>query len=152
MGGSGWIMGAGQSGIDDMTCWLVKSEPGDWSWQDQQAVASEPWTGVRNHQAQKYMRAMAVGDRVFFYHSGKVPQIVGICTVSRGAYADPDDPTGKFILVDLTAKEALLPPISLSRIKSTPALVHLPLVRQPRLSVMPIDDASWSLILSLSTQ
>ncbi|WP_417451987.1 EVE domain-containing protein [Kordiimonas sp.] len=129
-----------------MAYWLVKSEPHDWSWQDQLDVDKEPWTGVKNYQAQANMRKMAMGDEVFFYHSGKDREIVGICTVATGPYDDPDDPKGKFCLVDLRAKAPLPKPVSLADIKADERLRSLALVRQSRLSVMPIDADSWQLI------
>ncbi|MFC4346895.1 EVE domain-containing protein [Kordiimonas lipolytica] len=133
-----------------MAFWLVKSEPEDWSWQDQCGVESEPWTGVRNHQAQNNMRAMAEGDLVLFYHSGKAREIVGLCEVAKGPYPDPDDPNGKFCLVDLRAKAKAKTPISLANIKAIPDLSHLALVRQPRLSVMPIDPEAWKVLTKLA--
>ena len=129
-----------------MAYWLVKSEPEDWSWDDQCGVESEAWTGVKNYQAQANMRKMALGDEVFFYHSGKAREIVGICTVAKGPYDDPDDEKGKFCLVDLKAKEPVPKPVSLADIKGDERLHGLALVRQSRLSVMPIDEPSWQLI------
>jgi len=134
-----------------MAYWLVKSEPGDWSWQQQQSVAQEPWDGVRNFQAQKNMRAMTVGDLVYFYHSGKAREIVGICSVARGPYADPDDDSGRFCLVDLKAEENAATPVTLAAIKARKSLAHLALVRQSRLSVMPIDANAWQEIYTLGT-
>ena len=129
-----------------MAYWLVKSEPEDWSWDDQCGVDKEPWTGVKNYQAQANMRIMQEGDEVFFYHSGKAREIVGICTVATGPYDDPSDEKGKFCLVDLKAKGPLPKPVSLADIKADERLHHLALVRQSRLSVMPIDAESWQLI------
>ncbi|WP_262692617.1 EVE domain-containing protein [Kordiimonas aestuarii] len=129
-----------------MAYWLVKSEPHDWSWDDQLGVDTEPWTGVKNYQAQANMRKMAEGDEVFFYHSGKDREIVGICTVATGPYDDPDDEKGKFCLVDLKAERPLSSPVSLADVKADERLHHLALVRQSRLSVMPIDADSWALI------
>ncbi|SDD23099.1 EVE domain-containing protein [Kordiimonas lacus] len=133
-----------------MAYWLVKSEPEDWSWQDQCGVESEPWTGVRNHQAQNNMRKMTVGDEVLFYHSGKAREIVGLCEVVKGPYPDPDDEKGKFCLVDLKAKEAVKTPVTLAEIKALPELSHLALVRQARLSVMPIDKGAWQILKGLT--
>lgn len=133
-----------------MAYWLVKSEPGDWSWDNQLAVESEPWDGVRNFQAQKNMRAMKNGDKVFFYHSGKAKEIVGICEVVREEYPDPEDETNRFCLVDLKAIQSLTP-VSLASIKSEAKLCDLALVRQPRLSVMPIDEEAWHIILNITT-
>lgn len=123
-----------------MAYWLVKSEPNDWSWLDQCGVEKEPWTGVRNFQAQKNMRAMSVGDNVFFYHSGSERRIVGLCRVAVGPYPDPNDETGRFCLVDLSAVCDAPNPVLLADIKANPALADIALVRQSRLSVMPIDN------------
>jgi len=133
-----------------MAHWLVKSEAGDWSWDDQLGVESEPWTGVRNFQAQKNMRSMEEGDDVLFYHSGNERRIVGLCTVARGPYPDPDDETGRFCLVDLKAVATAGTPVSLKDIKARDDLAHLALVRQARLSVMPIDDAAYQALAALA--
>ncbi|MCK0070324.1 EVE domain-containing protein [Kordiimonas laminariae] len=127
-----------------MAYWLVKSEPGDWSWEDQLSVPQEPWDGVRNFQAQKNMKAMEEGDLVFFYHSGKSREIVGLCSVARGPYPDPDDEKGRFCLVDLKAEKSAKTPLNLTEIKSRESLAHIALVRQSRLSVMAIDDKAWA--------
>lgn len=133
-----------------MGYWLVKSEPEEWSWADQQSVEAEPWTGVRNHQAQKNMRAMQQGDLVLFYHSGKAREIVGLCTVSKTAYPDPTADKGNWCLVDISADQQLPQPVSLQTIKADPRFADLALVRQPRLSVMPIDAASFQAIMGLA--
>jgi len=132
-----------------MAHWLVKSEPSDWSWQDQLTVDSEPWDGVRNFQAQKNMRAMTEGDQVFFYHSGKSREIVGTCSVVRGPYPDPDDESGRFCLVDIKAEKTAAIPVSLAIIKADKRLAHIALVRQSRLSVMPIDDDVWHILFAM---
>lgn len=126
-----------------MAYWLLKSEPEDWSWAQQQAVPTEPWDGVRNHQAANNMRAMAEGDLAFFYHSGKSREIVGIVRIARAAYPDPSDATGKFVLVDVAADKALPKPVSLKDIKADPDFADLALVRQARLSVVPVSEAHW---------
>lgn len=118
--------------------WLVKSEPDDWSMEDQVRVGVEPWDGVRNAQAQKNMRSMIVGDPVLFYHSGKAREIVGLCRVHRAEYPDPDDTTGRYCLVDLHAVQTAPTPVSLAEVKADPRFAEIALVRQPRLSVMPI--------------
>ncbi len=127
-----------------MAYWLVKSEPGDWSWEDQLSVPQEPWDGVRNFQAQKNMKAMEEGDLVFFYHSGKSREIVGLCSVARGPYPDPDGEKGRFCLVDLKAEKSAKTPLNLTEIKLRESLAHIALVRQSRLSVMAIDDKAWA--------
>lgn len=124
-----------------MQYWLLKSEPSTWSWAQQTKVKSEPWDGVRNYQAQNNMKAMKVGDQAFFYHSVNEKQIVGIVEICKAFYPDPSDP--KWGLVDVKALKALPKTVTLEMIKSTPHLQHLALVRQARLSVMPIDEPSW---------
>ena len=132
-----------------MAHWLVKSEPAAWSWDDQMGVEAEPWTGVRNHQAAKYLRAMRLGDTAFFYHSVTGKQVVGIVQVVREAYADPTDPSGRWVVVDFKAVRSVPKPLSLADIKADPRLAELPLIRQSRLSVMPIDAESWQLMCGL---
>jgi len=132
-----------------MAYWLLKSEPETWSWENQTETGNEPWDGVRNFQAQKNMRAMKVGDKCFFYHSGKSRQIVGIVEVIKGPYPDPDDETGRFCLVDVAAKKPVPVPVSLADIKADERLSELALVRQSRLSVVPIDEDSWQIICAM---
>ena len=126
-----------------MAYWLVKSEPGTWSWDDQVKAKRTHWDGVRNHQAANNLKAMAKGDRALFYHSGKDRQIVGIVEIVKTYYPDPSDESGRFGMVDVKTVAALPQPVSLADIKADDKLNHLALVRQSRLSVMPIDDASW---------
>ncbi len=128
--------------------WLVKSEPHDWSMADQMAKGVEPWDGVRNAQAQKNMRTMALGDPVLFYHSGGERQIVGLCEVARTAYPDPEDP--KYCLVDIKALSTAPTPVSLKAVKADGRFDHLALVRQPRLSVMPVDAEAMSDLMGLA--
>jgi predicted RNA-binding protein with PUA-like domain len=132
-----------------MAYWLVKSEPGTWSWEDQKRAMHEPWNGVRNYQATNNMKAMKVGDLAYFYHSGMERQIVGIVKIVREYYPDPTDTTGRFGMVDVECVESLKHPVSLAVVKEDPSLVHLALVRQSRLSVMPIDERAWQIIYTL---
>jgi predicted RNA-binding protein with PUA-like domain len=129
-----------------MAYWLMKSEPGTWSWDDQVRDRVAEWDGVRNHQASNNLKAMRVGDRAFFYHSVNEKRIVGIVEVVREYYPDPSDPSGKFGMVDVKALEPLPRPVGLKDIKADPVLQELPLIRQSRLSVMPIDADSWQRI------
>jgi predicted RNA-binding protein with PUA-like domain len=129
-----------------MAYWLMKSEPGTWSWDDQVRDRVAEWDGVRNHQASNNLKAMRVGDRAFFYHSVNEKRIVGIVEVVREYYPDPSDPSGKFGMVDVKALEPLPRPVGLKDIKADPVLQDLPLIRQSRLSVMPIDADSWQRI------
>jgi len=135
-----------------MRYWLVKSEPEEWSWDDQVAKgeAGEGWTGVRNHQAAANLKAMQIGDQAFFYHSGKERAVVGIAEVVGTWQPDPTDRDGKFGMVVLRALEALPRPVTLADIKADPALADLPLIRQSRLSVMPIPDDGWRHILAMA--
>ena len=131
-----------------MNYWLVKSEPGAWSWEDQVAAGDKgaEWDGVRNHQANNNMKAMKMGDRVFFYHSVKERRVVGVCAVVKEWYPDPTSKDPAFGMVDLRAVDAMPEPVTLEQIKAEPALSDLALIRQSRLSVMPIDPNSWQLI------
>ncbi|TAN55481.1 MAG: EVE domain-containing protein [Rhodospirillales bacterium] len=132
-----------------MNFWLLKSEPETWSWDDQQSKGVEPWTGVRNHQATNHLKAMRQGDRAFFYHSGAERQIVGIVEVVREAYPDPTGETGRWVCVDVKALCPLPHPVTLAAIKAEPRLAGIALVRQSRLSVMPIDVPSWNLLTKM---
>jgi predicted RNA-binding protein with PUA-like domain len=129
-----------------MPYWLMKSEPGTWSWDDQVRDGTAEWDGVRNHQASNNLKAMRVGDRAFFYHSVNEKRIVGIVEVVREYYPDPSDASGRFGMVDVKAVEPLPRPVALKDIKADLRLAELPLLRQSRLSVMPIDEASWRII------
>lgn len=130
--------------------WLIKTEPSTWSWQDQVTQETTHWDGVRNYQASNNLKAMKVGDLCFFYHSVKERQIVGIVEVIKTYYPDPTDPTGRFGMVDVKMLKPLPHPVSLDQIKAEPRLQDLKLVRQSRLSVMPIDPESWALICKMA--
>jgi predicted RNA-binding protein with PUA-like domain len=132
-----------------MNYWLVKSEPGAWSWDNHVKKKVEPWNGVRNYQACNNMKAMKKGDRAFFYHSVNEKRIVGILEVVKEYYPDPTDTSGRFGMVDFKALKPLKTPVTLWQVKDDPRLEHLALVRQSRLSVMPIDAASWKIICGL---
>jgi predicted RNA-binding protein with PUA-like domain len=132
-----------------MAHWLMKSEPGAWSWDDQVRVGVEPWDGVRNHQAANNLKAMRVGDTAFFYHSVNEKRIVGIVRVVREYYPDPSDPAGRFGMVDVEAVRPVPNPVTLAAIKADPRLSDLPLIRQSRLSVMPIPDDAWALLCAM---
>ena len=132
-----------------MKYWLLKSEPGTWSWEDQVKAGSTFWDGVRNAQASNNLKAMRKGDRAFFYHSGEERRIVGIVEVVKEYYPDPNDESGRFGMVDVKAVAALKAPVTLEQIKADPALGHLALVRQLRLSVVPVDEAAWKRICTM---
>ena len=123
--------------------WLVKSEPDAFSWDQLVANGVEPWTGVRNHAARNHLKAMRLGDRAFFYHSSVGKQIVGVVEVAREAYPDPTAATGEWVCVDMRAVGPMPRPVSLATIKADPAFADLPLVRQGRLSVLPVSAAHW---------
>jgi predicted RNA-binding protein with PUA-like domain len=129
-----------------MAHWLVKSEPHSWSWEQQVAAGTTHWDGVRNHQAVNNLKAMRTGDRALFYHSGEAREIVGVVEVVREYYVDPSHPAGRFGMVDVKAVGPFVQPVRLAAIKADPRLQHLALVRQSRLSVMPIDDESWAIL------
>ena len=134
-----------------MAWFLVKSEPSVWSWDQMKAAGKKGthWNGVRNHQAAIHLKAMAIGDTCFFYHSNEERQIVGIVEVIKTAYPDPSDETGRFVMVDVRALKAVPKPVTLAAIKAEPELADLSLVRQSRLSVMAIDDASAQILLKM---
>ncbi len=129
-----------------MAYWLVKSEPGTWSWDAHVKVGLDVWTGVRNHQAKAHLVAMRPGDKVLFYHSGEQKAVVGVSEVAHAAHPDATDPTGKFVAVDLKAVSPLKRPVSLTEIKARPELANMVLVRNSRLSVQPVTPAEWALI------
>ena len=132
-----------------MAYWLVKSEPDAFSWDQQVAHGIEPWTGVRNHAAKLNLKAMRVGDRAFFYHSNIGKEIVGVVEVAREAYPDPTAEGGDWVCVDMRAVGPMPAPVTLARIKADPALEGFLLIRQSRLSVVPVSDAHWAHICGL---
>ena len=132
-----------------MKYWLMKSEPGSWSWDDQVNKGVEGWDGVRNHQASNNMKAMKLGDRAFFYHSVKEKSIVGIVEVVKEYHPDPTDASGRFGMVAVKAVQPVPNPVSLADIKADPRLSELPLLKQSRLSVLPIDAKSWKIICAM---
>lgn len=133
-----------------MKYWLVKTEPGTWSWTDQKKQNVTHWDGVRNYQAANNLKAMQVGDQCFFYHSVSEKCIVGIVEVVRTAYPDPTDETGRFVMVDVKYLKELIKPVSLESIKNDSRLSNIALVKQSRLSVMPISADEWKVILEHS--
>lgn len=132
-----------------MKYWLIKTEPGCWSWQMQTDQGYTDWDGVRNYQASNNLKAMAIGDLAFFYHSIQEKRIVGIVRVSGPYVPDPTDETGRFGMVRVDTVAPLQVPVTLAQIKDDPRLCDLPLVRQSRLSVMPIPQSAWDVICSL---
>lgn len=133
-----------------MQYWLFKSEPGAWSWDDQVRKGTEHWDGVRNHQASNNMKAMKVGDRGFFYHSGEERAIVGVVEVVREYYPDHTDKSGRFGMVDVKTVMPVKTKVTLAQIKAEAKLADLALVRQSRLSVVPVSPAHWKLICRMA--
>jgi predicted RNA-binding protein with PUA-like domain len=131
-----------------MSYWLVKSEPGSWSWEQQVKAGPKgtAWTGVRNHTAKLNLMKMKTGDRAFFYHSGEGKEIVGVVEIVREHYPDPTDETKKFVAVDLKAVAPVPKPVTLAAIKAEPRLAEMTLIKQSRLSVPPVAAAEWKLI------
>ena len=132
-----------------MAYWLVKSEPGTWSWEQHAKAGADAWTGVRNHQAKQHLQAMRPGDKVFYYHSGDEKAVVGISEVARPAYPDPTDASGAFVCVDLKAIEPLKRPVTLAEIKADKALADMVLVKNSRLSVQPVTPDQWAKVCAL---
>lgn len=132
--------------------WLMKTEPADYSWERLVADGKTEWDGVRNHQAAANMRAMKKGDKVFFYRSLKAPAVVGIMEITREAFPDPDpnNTDGKWVRVEVAPVEPLPAEVSLKAIKADARLNDLALVRQSRLSVMPVSEAHWQLICQMA--
>ena len=135
-----------------MTHWLLKTEPDVFSWDDQvkRGAKGEPWTGVRNFTARRNLAAMKKGERGFFYHTGDERRVVGVVEVIREAYPDPTDETRKFVAVDVKAVAPLPKPVTLADIKAAARLADMLLVRQSRLSVMPVTDPEWRIICQMA--
>ena len=133
-----------------MAHWLIKSEPSAYSWDQFVKDKRTSWTGVRNAQAAINLKAMKVGDRCFFYHSGEGKEIVGIAEVVKAAYPDPTDKDGKAVTVDVKAVEPVKHPVTLAVIKADPKFKEMKLVRQSRLSVSPVSDEHWKLLTKMS--
>ena len=135
-----------------MKYWLLKSEPYVWSIYQQKKAGprGSDWDGVRNYQAANNLKKMSIGDLCFFYHSNIGKEIVGTVEVIKEAFLDPTDKENKFVAVKVRYKSSLNIPISLNDIKNNILLRNLPLIKQSRLSVMPIDTKSWKIILKMS--
>ena len=133
-----------------MKYWLVKSEPTTYSWERFIEEGGTCWDGVRNFQARTYLTVMEKGDRVLFYHSVVGREVVGIAAVRREAYADPTTDDERWVAVDLEPVETLARPVSLDQIKATPSLADITLLRQSRLSVMPLSTAAYRAIVGMS--
>lgn len=133
-----------------MNYWLVKQEPADYSWTDFLKDGKTAWTGVRNFQARNSLRAMKSGDLVFFYHSGEEKSVVGVASVAGEFYPDPTAGEGDWSAVDLIPVKPLARVVALSRIKADKILKEMALVKQSRLSVMPLTGAQFNRLLALA--
>ena len=134
-----------------MKYWLLKSEPNVWSLEQQikAGIKGITWDGVRNYQAANNLKAMRIGDLCFFYHSNIGKEIVGVVKVIKEAFLDKTDKKKRFVAVQVRFVEKFKSPISLEKIKKNNAISHLPLIKQSRLSVMPIDYKSWKIICKM---
>ncbi len=134
-----------------MQYWLLKSEPNSWSWNQQVKEGPSMWDGVRNYQARNNLKKMKKGDLCFFYHSVTEKNIVGIVEVVKEYYPDPTDKTDRFVVVDVKAIKKLKNPVSLNQIKDHEKLQKIALIKQSRLSVMPLKKIEWNIINKLSS-
>ena len=134
-----------------MNFWLLKTEPEQWSWKNQIELGSKGavWDGVRNYQARNNLKKMKFGDQFFFYHTGKEKKIVGVGKVMKEFFPDKRDKTGKFGSIMVRSYKSFKTPIALNDIKNNRLLGHLALLKQSRLSVMPIDSKSWKVICKM---
>jgi predicted RNA-binding protein with PUA-like domain len=132
--------------------WLMKEEPANYSFDDLVRDGKTSWTGVKNALAQRHLRAIGKGDRIFFYHTGDQKAVVGIARAAGAPYPDPADRTGKLYAVDVAPVKKLPAPVTLAAIKADRTLASFPLVRLPRLSVMPVSDAEWERIVGMASQ
>ena len=133
-----------------MNHWLLKSEPSAYSWDDLLRDGGTAWSGVRNHQAAQNLKAMKKGDRAFLYHSNEDLAIMGVVEIAKEAYPDPSDPTGRFVMVDVKPLQPVKAPVTLAAIKATAKLRGLALVRQSRLSVVPVSSAEWAVLATMA--
>ncbi|MEH0157134.1 EVE domain-containing protein [Limibacter armeniacum] len=134
-----------------MNYWLVKTEPETYGWDDLNKLGQDMWDGVRNYQARNHLNEMKQGDLVLFYHSGKAREVVGIAEVVRESYPDPTTDDNRWVVVDIIPKEALKKSVPLKLIKETDMLQNMKLIKQSRLSVMPVEKEEFDKILELST-
>jgi predicted RNA-binding protein with PUA-like domain len=132
-----------------MAHWLMKSEPGSYSWQDLVRDGGTEWDGVRNPAARLHLKAMKAGDEAFFYHSGDERAVVGVMRIARAAQPDPKDPN--WVSVRVEPVRPVDPPVTLKAIKAEPKLAAIELIRQSRLSVSPVRDEEWAAVLALAS-
>ena len=151
----GWIRSVSRrsahAGLESLVMnWLFKEEPTNYSYDDLARDGKTSWTGVRNPVAQRNLRGVKKGDKIFFYHTGDEKSVVGICRAAGDAYADPADKTGKLFAVDVEPVKKLKSPVTLAAIKADKRFASFPLTRQPRLSVMPVPPEEWEIIVGMS--
>jgi predicted RNA-binding protein with PUA-like domain len=130
--------------------WLFKEEPGNYSYDDLARDGKTSWTGVKNPLAQKHLRSVRKGDRIFFYHTGDQKAVVGIAKAAADAYPDPADKSGRLYAVDVAPVRKLKQPATLSAVKADKYFATFPLTRMPRLSVMPVTDEQWDRIVAMT--
>ena len=130
--------------------WLFKEEPSNYNYDALVRDGKTSWTGVRNPVAQRNLRSVKKGDKIFFYHTGDEKSVVGICRAVADAYPDPADKTGKLYAVDVAPVKKLKTPVTLASVKADPRFADFPLTRVPRLSVMPVPEKEWEWILKMS--
>lgn len=130
--------------------WLFKEEPSNYSYDDLVRDGSTSWTGVRNPLAQKHLRSVAKGDRIFFYHTGAEKAVIGIAKAAAAAYPDPADQAGKLYAVDVLPVRKLKQPVTLAAVKADKSFASFALTRVPRLSVMPVTDDEWDRLEAMS--
>lgn len=133
-----------------MAYWLIKSEPAKYGWADLARDGRTNWDGVRSNQAALYLKAMAAGDLALFYESVTGLAVAGIAKVTRTAFPDPGDPTGRWAAVEVAPERALKAPVPLAALKADPRLKDMKMFRQFRLSVTPVTDDEWAAILALA--
>ncbi len=133
-----------------MAHWLIKSEPNTFSFDDLVRDGRTVWDGVRNNTAALHLKAMKVGDQAFFYHSQEGLEVVGIAQVAKDAFIDPTDPAGRFVAVEFTPVRALPRPVTLAQMKAEPRLANMAMLRLFRLSVSPVSEDEWAVILEMA--
>jgi len=135
-----------------MAQWLVKEEPEHYGYDQLERDRKTVWAGVRNPLAQKHLRSIKKGDRIFYYHTGKEKAVVALARAAGNAYLDPGDSAGRLYVVDIVPEKKLARPVTLAEIKADRAFASFPLVRISRLSVMPVTDAEWKRIEAMSRE
>jgi predicted RNA-binding protein with PUA-like domain len=130
--------------------WLVKSEPSKYAYADLERDGRTVWDGVRNNTAALHLKAMKLGDEVLYYHSQEGLEVVGVATVVKEAFPDPSDPAGRFVAVELAPVRPLRKPVSLARMKASPALADMAMIKLFRLSVSPVRPAEWKAIMEMA--